>query len=101
SSSIAEVTTRRIIGAAMRFITSAPACHAGDHMIGSRPKRIAQTVMIFGRIRWTAPSLPARERAFLCHAACGTVFLPSVVEVKEHDHPGLGIESGERDQSHP
>ena len=43
-----EVMTPPIIGAAMRFITSAPACVVGDHMIGSRPKRIAQTVMILG-----------------------------------------------------
>ena len=41
---------------AMRFITSAPVCVTGDHIIGSKPKRIAQTVMIFGRMRWTAPS---------------------------------------------
>lgn len=34
-----------IIGAAMRFIASAPASVAGDHMIGSSPNRIAHTVM--------------------------------------------------------
>jgi hypothetical protein len=42
------VITPPIIGVAIRFITSAPAWVAGDHMMGSRPKRIALTVMIFG-----------------------------------------------------
>ena len=54
-----SLITPPIIGVAMRFITSAPACKAGDHMIGSRPKSMAQTVIILGRIRWTAPSFTA------------------------------------------
>ena len=47
---MAEVTTPPIIGAAIRFMTSAPACVVGDHMIGSSPNRIAQTVIILGLI---------------------------------------------------
>ena len=45
--------TPPIIGAAIRFITSAPAPWL--HMIGSKPTRIAITVIIFGRMRFTAP----------------------------------------------
>jgi len=39
---IPEVITPPIIGAAMRFITSAPLCVVGDHMMGSRPNKMAQ-----------------------------------------------------------
>jgi hypothetical protein len=35
----------------MRFMTSAPVCVMGDHMIGNSPNAIAQAVMIFGRSR--------------------------------------------------
>ncbi len=50
-----------IIGAAMRFITSDPApC---DHMIGTSPMNIQATVMNFGRMRFTAPSLMASCRS--------------------------------------
>jgi hypothetical protein len=56
-----EVMTPPIIGAAIRFITSAPAPWL--HMIGKRPKRIAITVIIFGRMRFTAPSLIASRRS--------------------------------------
>ena len=48
------MTTPPIIGAAIRFITSAPAPWL--HMIGSKPTRIAITVIIFGRMRFTALS---------------------------------------------
>ena len=45
------------IGAAMRFITLAPApC---PQRIGSKPAMIAVTVIIFGRTRSTAPSITA------------------------------------------
>src|SRR5690242_18000777 len=50
-----DVTTPPIMGAAMRFITSAPDWVVGDHMIGSSPNRIAQIVITFGRMRCTAP----------------------------------------------
>ena len=46
---IAEDIMPPIIGAAMRFITSAPA--PVDHMMGSKPPVIAATVIIFGRTR--------------------------------------------------
>src|SRR5947207_1097705 len=42
SSRIAEVMMPPIIGVAMRFITSAPACRAGDHMIGNKPNKSDQ-----------------------------------------------------------
>ena len=38
-----DVIAPPIIGAAMRFITSAPDSVTGDHMIGIRPNKIAQT----------------------------------------------------------
>ena len=41
------------IGAAIRFIRSAPV--PVDHMIGKRPSIAAQTVIAFGRTRFTAP----------------------------------------------
>ena len=47
-----EVITPPTIGAAIRFITSAPAPWL--HMIGTRPAIITQMVMIFGRIRLTS-----------------------------------------------
>ena len=50
---MAEVTTPPTIGAAIRFITSAPVpC---DQRIGTRPTRMVATVIIFGRMRFTAP----------------------------------------------
>src|SRR5262249_1421972 len=49
SSSTPEVTTPPTIGAAMRFMTSAPV--PWDHRTGNRPARIVATVIIFGRMR--------------------------------------------------
>ena len=49
------------MGAAMRFITSAPV--PVDHMIGSRPMKAAQTVMALGRTRFTAPWMMASTRS--------------------------------------
>lgn len=53
--------TPPIIGAVIRFIASAPAPWL--HMIGSNPKRIAIIVIIFGRMRFTAPSVIASRRS--------------------------------------
>ena len=53
----AEVTRPPTIGAAMRFITSAPDPVA--QRSGTRPKSIVATVMIFGRTRRTVPSMCA------------------------------------------
>ena len=39
------------MGAVMRFITSAPLCVVGDHMMGSKPNRMAQMVITLGRMR--------------------------------------------------
>ncbi len=95
-----EVSTPPTMGAAMRFMMSAPVPVL--NMMGTRPARMTLTVMILGRMRLTAPSmmeplrsLPVVQPAFP---------LPSVIreiEVEEHDHPGLGIEPGERDDAHP
>jgi len=49
------------IGAAIRFITSAPA--PTDHMIGASPTNIVATVMNFGRMRLTAPSTMASRKS--------------------------------------
>ena len=50
---IPEVTTPPTMGAAIRFMTSAPVPWL--HMIGKRPAIMTEMVMIFGRIRLTAP----------------------------------------------
>ena len=50
-----------IIGAAIRFITSAPA--PWDHMMGSSPTNMTVTVIILGRRRLTAPSMMASSRS--------------------------------------
>ena len=52
-----EVTTPPTMGAAMRFMTSAPVPVL--HMRGSSPMRMAMTVINFGRRRFTAPSMTA------------------------------------------
>ena len=49
------------IGAAMRFITSAPVPVA--HRIGTRPTNMVATVMNFGRIRRAAPATMASCRS--------------------------------------
>ena len=96
------MTTPPIIGAAMRFMTSAPACVTGDHMIGSRPKRIAQTVMIFGLTRpHRAFDHGVVQIAHRVHSPFGFEFFPSVIEIEQHDDTGLGVESSKRDESNP
>ena len=55
------VTSPAIIGAAMRFIMSAPV--PIDHMMGSRPIIAAITVMALGRTRLTAPWMIASRRS--------------------------------------
>ncbi len=57
------------IGAAMRFIRSAPVPWL--QRIGSSPAMIAVTVIILGRTRMTAPSMMASYRSF------AVVILPS------------------------
>ena len=64
NSKMAEVTTPPIIGAAILFITSAPAWVAGDQRIGSKPNKIALTVITLGRMRCTAPSMTASCKSF-------------------------------------
>ena len=50
----ADVNRPPTMGAATRFMTSAPApC---DHSSGTRPIIMVATVMSFGRTRWTEPS---------------------------------------------
>ena len=53
----AEVMSPPTMGAAMRFITSAPELVA--HSSGTRPINIVATVISFGRTRWTVPSMCA------------------------------------------
>ena len=64
-----ELTIPPIIGAAMRFITSAPVPVV--HMMGNRPPMMAATVIILGRTRWTAPSMMASRRS------CAVAIRPS------------------------
>ena len=48
SVSMVAVTIPPLMGAAIRFITSAPV--PWDHMMGSKPRMMADAVMILGRI---------------------------------------------------
>src|SRR5258708_2351996 len=99
---IAEVITPPIIGVAMRFITSAPACEAGDHMIGSRPKRMAQTVIILGRIRSTAPSFTAAYRSPILFIRPGeTVFVERVIKIEQHHHTGFSVQTSQSNEADP
>src|SRR3954465_2777398 len=88
-----------IIGAAIRFIPSAPV--PVDHMIGRSPMPIVATVITFGRNRLTAPSMIAR---------CSAVTVPSrrprrassyAIEIQQHEDAGLSIDADERDQADP
>src|SRR5512133_948321 len=55
------VTSPPTIGAAMRFMRSAPV--PVDHMMGRRPVIAANTVIAFGRTRFTAPWMIASTRS--------------------------------------
>ena len=44
-----------IMGAAIRFMTSAPLSLAPAHIIGNNAIKVVNTVMTLGRIRLTAP----------------------------------------------
>src|SRR6266852_3171190 len=61
NSSTNEVKIPPIIGAAMRFITSAPVSWL--HMIGASPRNITPTVITLGRRRCTAPAITACLRS--------------------------------------
>ena len=92
--------TPPIIGAAIRFITSAPAPWL--HMIGSKPIRIAMIVITFGRMRFTAPSIIASWRSsIVSHASLGAPFFVGVLQIEKHDHAGFSIHSGQRDNADP
>ncbi|CAN5244784.1 hypothetical protein BH18ACI2_BH18ACI2_26530 [soil metagenome] len=57
------------MGVAMRFITSAPVCAAGDHMIGRRPKTVAPRLPQAGIADgYSAPTL-RHSSAHLRHAS--------------------------------
>ena len=61
STTAAVVTTPPTIGAAMRFITSAPAPVL--HRIGSRPRAVVALIITTGRTRRDAPSNTACRRS--------------------------------------
>ena len=63
SSRMVEVITPPTIGAAIRFITSAPVPWL--NMMGTSPARITLTVMILGRMRLTAPCMMLSRRSAL------------------------------------
>jgi hypothetical protein len=88
------------IGAAIRFITSAPVPEA--HMTGSRPINRRQHGHQLGpdALRRAlddrlAQVLEARKPPFLAPPA------PGERQVEQHHHSGLGVEPGERDQADP
>ena len=95
---MAEVTTPPIIGAAMRFMISEP--DPVLHMIGNSPKRMAAMVIILGRMRCTAPSFTAAMRSSnVIHGASRHMVVVCLIEINEHDHAGLGINTGQGDQA--
>src|SRR6266446_2593958 len=96
-----EVMTPPTIGAAIRFITSAPLCVAGAHMMGSSPKRIAQIVMIFGRMRWTAPSMTAPCKSVVEFMRPGAKSVPGLVEIQQHHDASFRVKPGQRDKADP
>jgi hypothetical protein len=61
NSRIVEVITPPTMGAAIRFITSAPVPEL--NMIGIKPASMTLTVIIFGRMRLTAPNMTASRKS--------------------------------------
>ncbi len=93
NSKIAEVTTPPIIGAAMRFITSAPDWVVGDHMIGNETEQDGADRHDLGadalhRALDDGGVQVGLERM----RAGGGEFVPGVVEVEEHDDAGLRVQ---------
>ena len=89
-----------IIGAAIRFITSAPA--PDDHMMGTRPMNIVATVMNFGRMRLTAPwRMALLEVARGLQPSLASGVLVREVEVQQHEDAGLGVDAQQRDEADP
>ncbi len=63
---------------------------------------MAQTVMIFGRMRCTAPSIDRLVQVGSSSSCARRAeFVPRVIEVEQHHDAGLGIEAGERDEADP
>ena len=89
-----------IIGAAMRFITSAPVpC---DHMMGARPTNMVATVMNFGRMRFTAPcTMASRRSRGVPHQPGQPPLLVRQVQIEQHEDAGFRIHAHQRDQPHP
>ncbi len=97
-----DVIAPPIIGAAMRFITSAPDCVTGDHMIGSRPNKMAQTVMTFGRMRLHRAFNDGGMQIGHCiHSPCGPESFPCLVQIEQHDDARFGTQTGQGDEPHP
>ena len=100
SSRMVDVTTPPTMGAAILFIISAPAPWL--NMMGIRPARITLTVIILGRILFTAPCIMASFKSWIL------VSLPFLfplfmgeVEVEEHYYAGLRVEARQGDDSYP
>ena len=96
----AEVTSPPTIGAAMRFMTSAPEPVA--HSSGTRPISIVATVISLGRTRCTVPSMCAAmmsSRSRICPARLAA--LEGVVDVDDHHDAGLGGQPDQGDDADP
>ena len=73
-----------------------------DHMIGSRPMNIAVTVIIFGRMRFTAPCTMASSRsACVRMRPARTPLVVGEIEEQQHEDAGLGVEAHQRDHADP
>ena len=89
-----------IIGAAIRFITSAPV--PMDHMIGTRPTNMVAAVMNLGRSRLTAPYRMASCKSARVRSLPFCLRLVvSQVEVEEHENTGLSVNAEKGDQPDP
>src|ERR1035441_6714221 len=89
-----------IMGAAMRFITSAPAPVL--HMMGASPTNMVATVMTLGRMRLMAPwTIASRRSATEFMPARQAALFVRQFQVEQHEHSRLGIDAHQRDQPHP
>ena len=101
SSSMAkEVARPPTIGATTRFIMSEPA--PIDHMMGIKPMKAAETVIIFGRTRLTAPWMIASIRsAFVFRLPFAFCLVVGQIQEQEHEDAGLRVKAHQCDHADP
>ena len=89
-----EVIMPPTIGAAIGFMTSEPM--PDSQRIGTRLARTAQTVMSFGRKRWTAPSMAAASTSAFVNGFPALQFVfERFMKIDDHDDSRLYRDSKE------